>query len=118
MSKRLRNYYTIFPEQVQQIYGYLDIWENITFDDKRLMMDLLVTTMEATSEKMNITWNPIGISLSVVGFIFFLFCGYQMWGLVCGIILLDIGVQTAQISNQAKINSLMPLHVVEIMLFT
>ena len=41
-----------------------------------------------------------------------------MWGLVCGIILLDIGVQTAQISNQTKINSLMPLHVVEIMLFT
>lgn len=48
----------------------------------------------------------IGISLSVAGFIFFLTCGYQMWGLVCGIILLDIGVQTAQISNQAKINSL------------
>lgn len=48
----------------------------------------------------------IGISLSVAGFICFWAFGYQMWGLICGIILLDVGVQTAQISNQAKINTL------------
>lgn len=48
----------------------------------------------------------IGISLSMAGFMCFWMIGYQMWGLVLGIILLSIGVQTAQISNQAKINTL------------
>lgn len=48
----------------------------------------------------------IGISLSTAGFICFWIFGYQMWGLICGIIQLDLGVQTAQISNQAKINAL------------
>ena len=47
---------TISPEQVQQISGYLDAWETVSFDDKRRVLDLLVTTVEATSEKMNITW--------------------------------------------------------------
>lgn len=47
---------TISPEQVQQISGYLDTWETLSFDDKRRVLDLLVTTVEATSEKMNITW--------------------------------------------------------------
>ncbi|MFV0362818.1 MAG: recombinase family protein, partial [Suipraeoptans sp.] len=47
---------TISPEQVQQISGYLDTWETVSFDDKRRVLDLLVTTVEATSEKMNITW--------------------------------------------------------------
>lgn len=48
----------------------------------------------------------IGIGLSAAGFLCFWMFGYQMWGLICGIILLDLGVQTAQISNQAKINAL------------
>lgn len=48
----------------------------------------------------------IGIGLSMAGFICFWIFGYQMWGLVFGIILLDLGIQTAQISNQAKINAL------------
>ncbi|MFV0529327.1 MAG: recombinase family protein, partial [Lachnospiraceae bacterium] len=47
---------TISPEQVQQISGYLDTWETVSFDDKRRVLDLLVTTVEATSKKMNITW--------------------------------------------------------------
>lgn len=47
---------TISPEQVQQISGYLDTWETVSFDDKRRVLDLLVTTVEATSDKMNITW--------------------------------------------------------------
>ncbi|WP_371379059.1 MFS transporter [Sporomusa aerivorans] len=48
----------------------------------------------------------IGISLSMAGFICFWMLGYQMWGLICGIILLSLGIQTAQISNQANINTL------------
>lgn len=47
---------TISPEQVQQISGSLDTWETVSFDDKRRGLGLLVTTVEATSEKMNITW--------------------------------------------------------------
>lgn len=47
---------TISPEQVRQISGYLDTWETVSFDDKRRVLDLLVTTVEATSEKMNMTW--------------------------------------------------------------
>lgn len=48
----------------------------------------------------------IGISLSMAGFMCFWILGYQMWGLIFGIILLSVGVQTAQISNQAIINTL------------
>lgn len=46
---------TISPEQIQQISGYLDTWKTVSFDDKLRVLDLLVTTVEATSEKMNIT---------------------------------------------------------------
>ncbi|WP_312433326.1 MFS transporter [Lacrimispora sp.] len=48
----------------------------------------------------------IGISLSMAGYLCFWILGYQLWGLIWGIVLLSIGIQTAQISNQAKINTL------------
>lgn len=48
----------------------------------------------------------IGISLSIAGYLCLWLLGYQMWGLIFGIILLSVGIQTSQISNQAKINSL------------
>lgn len=47
---------TISPEQVSQISGYLDTWESVSFDDKRRVVDLMITTIAATSEKLNITW--------------------------------------------------------------
>lgn len=50
----------------------------------------------------------IGISLSIAGFLCLWLSGYHMGGLIFGIILLSVGVQTSQISNQAKINSLDP----------
>ena len=43
------------PEQVSQISGYLDTWENVSFDDKRRVVDLITTTA-ATSNSLNITW--------------------------------------------------------------
>lgn len=46
----------ISPEQVSQISGYLDTWENISFDDKRRVVDLVITTVAATSDSLNITW--------------------------------------------------------------
>ena len=46
----------ISPEQVSQISGYLDTWENVSFDDKRRVVDLMITTVAATSDSLNITW--------------------------------------------------------------
>lgn len=48
----------------------------------------------------------IAIILSTLSYICFLIFGYQMWGLICGVILLDLGIQSGQISNQARINTL------------
>ena len=47
---------SISPEQVSQISGYLDTWENVSFDDKRRVVDLMITTIAATSDSLNITW--------------------------------------------------------------
>ena len=46
----------ISPEQVSQISGYLDTWEYVSFDDKRRVVDLMITTITATSDSLNITW--------------------------------------------------------------
>ena len=45
-----------FAEQVNQISGYLDTWDNVSFDDKRRVVDLMITTVAATSDSLNITW--------------------------------------------------------------
>ena len=46
----------ISPEQVSQISGYLDTWDNVSFDDKRRVVDLMITNVAATSDSLNITW--------------------------------------------------------------
>ncbi|AEG58359.1 MFS transporter [Desulforamulus ruminis] len=50
----------------------------------------------------------IGISMMIVilAYIIFWAFGYQLWGLVIGVILLDLGVQSCQISNQARVHAL------------
>ena len=40
----------ISPEQVSQISGYLDTWDNVSFDDKRRVVDLMITTVAATRD--------------------------------------------------------------------
>ena len=40
----------ISPEQVSQISGYLDTWEDVSFDDKRRVVDLMITTIAATDD--------------------------------------------------------------------
>lgn len=50
----------------------------------------------------------IGICIIVVMIaylVFFLF-GFKIWGLILGIILLDLGVQSCNVSNQARVHSL------------
>ncbi len=46
----------ISPEQVSQISGYLDTWDSVSFDDKRQVVDLMITTVAATSDSLNIIW--------------------------------------------------------------
>ncbi|WP_297422407.1 MFS transporter [Clostridium sp.] len=48
----------------------------------------------------------IAIIFSALSYICFWIFGYQMWGLISGVILLDLGIQSGQISNQARINAL------------
>lgn len=48
----------------------------------------------------------IGLITSTLSFFVFWAFGQQLWGLIIGVILLDLGVQTTQISNQTAIYSL------------
>lgn len=48
----------------------------------------------------------IGIAVTAASFVCFYFFGGFIWGLVVGVILLDVGAQSTQISNQARIHSL------------
>ena len=49
-----------------------------------------------------------GVMLVVIllAFLVFWFLGYMLWGLILGVILLDLGVQGAHISNQMRVFSL------------
>ena len=48
----------------------------------------------------------VGIILSTTGFLLFHFCGLHIWGLIMGVIVLDLGNQCGQVSNIAKVQSL------------
>jgi predicted MFS family arabinose efflux permease len=50
----------------------------------------------------------IGICMIVViiSYLFFFLFGFKIWGLILGIILLDLGVQSCNVSNQARVHSL------------
>ena len=44
------------PEQIDTISNYLDDWENVSFEDKQQVVDLMITVIRATSEKLQIEW--------------------------------------------------------------
>lgn len=50
----------------------------------------------------------LGMATTALSFVFFWALSDQIWGLVAGVILLDLGVQTTQISNQTSIYQLPP----------
>ena len=43
-------------EKMESISGYLDDWENVSFEDKRKVVDALITVIRATNEKVEIEW--------------------------------------------------------------
>ena len=46
----------VSPEQLSDLSGYLGNWDDTSFDDKRLVVDRLITVISATSEVVNIDW--------------------------------------------------------------
>ncbi|MBM7589020.1 MFS transporter [Brevibacillus fulvus] len=50
----------------------------------------------------------IFVVITLLSYLSFGLWGIKLWGLVLGVILLDLGVQGAQITNQARIYSLVP----------
>ena len=50
----------------------------------------------------------LGLAITTGSFLIFFLFGYKLWGLIVGVILLDLGVQTTMVSNQTRIYSLPP----------
>lgn len=48
------------------------------------------------------------IAAALLSYVSFWLLGSMIWGLVAGVILLDLGIQGGQVSNQARIYSLLP----------
>jgi len=46
----------VSPEHMKRISGYLDNWDSIDFEDRRLVVDGLISTIKATSESVQIEW--------------------------------------------------------------
>jgi len=47
---------TISPENMKSISGYLINWDYVSFDDRRLVVDGLISRILATSENVQIEW--------------------------------------------------------------
>ena len=46
----------VSPAQMERITGYLDDWDNVSFEDRRLVADGMISTINATSENIQIKW--------------------------------------------------------------
>ena len=47
---------SVSASQIDSITGYLDDWESVSFDDKRKVVDILISHIDATSESVTIHW--------------------------------------------------------------
>jgi len=46
----------VTPDQINDLSGYLNNWNNTSFDEKRNVVDRLIVVITATSELVNIDW--------------------------------------------------------------
>jgi len=46
----------VSPEHMKRISGYLENWDSIDFEDRRLVVDRLISVVRATSENVQIEW--------------------------------------------------------------
>jgi len=46
----------VSPDQVKRISGYLDDWDNVDFEDRRLVVDGLISKNHATIDYYKIEW--------------------------------------------------------------
>jgi len=47
---------TLSPEHVRSISGYLESWDDVTFEDRQLVVDGLISRIDATSKNVLIEW--------------------------------------------------------------
>ena len=47
---------TLSPEHAKSISGYLRNWDHVSFEDRRLVVDGLISRISATSESVQIEW--------------------------------------------------------------
>ena len=47
---------SVSASQIDSITGCLDDWEYVSFDDKRKVVDILISKIDATSENVTIHW--------------------------------------------------------------
>ena len=46
----------VSPAQMERITDFLDDWDNVSFEDRRLVADGMISTIRATSESIQIEW--------------------------------------------------------------
>jgi len=46
----------VSPEHIKRISGYLQDWDNISFEDRRLVVDGMISKIQATGENLQIAW--------------------------------------------------------------
>ena len=47
---------SVSASQIDSITDYLDDWESVSFDDKRKVVDILISQIDATSESVTVHW--------------------------------------------------------------
>ena len=46
----------VSPERINRISDYLNDWDNVSFDDRRQVVDGLINIIRATDENVDIEW--------------------------------------------------------------
>ena len=53
-SNRFKNLYQ--TPYVKEIFGHLDAWDKVSFEDKQKVVDLMIPKICAKSEKIDVVW--------------------------------------------------------------